>query len=219
MKLLLVDDHPLFREGLAMLLPRLDSNVTTTEASTCAEAVDLVSKHQDYDLILLDLGLPDVSGFEAIELFRSRYPSIPVVVLSSTEDKNTVLQAVDRGAMGFIPKTSTSDVLVGALKLVLSRGIYLPASVFLDNRNRIETRTAAVPAKRKTPADLGLTTRQADVLYLILQGKASKIICRELVLSPSTVKQHTSAVLRALNVSTRTQAIVAAGRLGLHFST
>lgn len=219
MKLLLVDDHPLFREGLAMLLPRLDPNVVTTEASTCAEAVDLVSKNQDYDLILLDLGLPDVSGFEAIDLLRSRYPSIPVVVLSSTEDKNIVLQALDHGAMGFIPKTSTSDVLVGALKLVLSRGIYLPASVFLDNRNRIEARTADVPERRKTPAELGLTTRQADVLYLILQGKASKIICRELDLSASTVKQHTSAVLRALNVSTRTQAIVAAGRLGLYFPT
>src|SRR5215510_10379425 len=108
MKVLLVDDHPLFREGIAILLERLDPSVATVQAGTCEEALKLVEGHPDCELILLDLGLPDRSGFEAIAVIRERYPEKPVVVLSSNEDKEDVLRAIDAGAMGFIPKTSTS---------------------------------------------------------------------------------------------------------------
>jgi DNA-binding NarL/FixJ family response regulator len=134
-----------------------------------------------------------------------------------------VLRALDAGAMGFIPKSSTSSILVGALRLILAGGIYLPPSVFLPGSRGpgidMTTRLAVEPAltRSKQPSDLGLTPRQAEVLHLILQGKPAKLISRELDLSASTVKAHTSAVLRALNVTTRTQAVVVAGQFGLRF--
>jgi DNA-binding NarL/FixJ family response regulator len=139
---------------------------------------------------------------------------VPVVALSSADDKPTVLQALEAGAMGFVPKTSSAGVMLGALQLILARGIYLPPSVFLSAEPTGPVTAAAGP---RQPQQLGLTPRQADVLYLILQGKPAKVISRELGLSPSTVKAHTSAVLRALNVTTRTQAVVAAGRLQMRF--
>jgi len=132
---------------------------------------------------------------------------------------------LDKGAMGFVPKSSSSSILTSALRLILAHGIYLPPSVFLVDRpsssaNPPTTATVNVTQgflQNKTPQDLGLTPRQSDVLLRILQGKPAKVISRELDLSASTVKTHTSAVLRALNVTTRTQAIIAAGRLGLRF--
>lgn len=215
MKVLLVDDHQLFREGLVILLKRLDDQVTAVEASSCAEAFSCLSKHANIELILLDVGLPDMSGLEGISVIRERHPGIPIVVLSSQEDRASVLQALDSGAMGYIPKTSSSDVMISALQLILANGIYLPPVALMGGPI---TPSAAVARSDKRPSDLGLSPRQSEVLFLILQGKPSKMICRELNLSASTVKAHTSAVLRALNVTTRTQAVIAAGKLGLRFS-
>lgn len=222
MKILLVDDHVLFREGLSMLLKSLMESVEIFEAGSCHEALASVASH-GIDLILMDIGLPDMSGLEGIGLMREQYPAIPVVALSSSEDKQTVLSAVDKGAMGFVPKSASSSILTSALRLILAHGIYLPPSVFLGDRSMVVAEraapiAAAVP-KATLPADLGLTPRQAEVLFGILQGKPAKVIARELDLSTSTVKTHTSAVLRALNVTTRTQAIVAAGKLGLRFQS
>jgi DNA-binding NarL/FixJ family response regulator len=133
------------------------------------------------------------------------------------------LDAIDAGAMGFIPKSSSSAVLFAALQLVLSKGIYIPPEAFLRDR-KVGARTVAHTAadgpgasQHATPGDLGLTPRQSEVLFLILQGKSAKAICRDLSLSSSTVKIHTSAALRSLNVTTRTQAVIAAGRIGLRF--
>ena len=215
MKVLLVDDHQLFREGLVILLKRLDDKVEAVEAASCAEAFARLAQESDIELILLDIGLPDMSGLEGIAIIRERHPGIPIVVLSSQEDRASVLQALDSGAMGYIPKTSSSDVMISALKLILANGIYLPPAALMGSA----TASAAGFARGdKRPSDLGLSPRQAEVLFLILQGKPSKMICRELNLSASTVKAHTSAVLRALNVTTRTQAVIAAGKLGLRFS-
>jgi DNA-binding NarL/FixJ family response regulator len=221
MKVLLVDDHALFREGISMILKNLMGAVEVFEAGSCRDGLSLLALQSGLDLVLMDLGLPDMSGIEGIALIREQYPDIPVVALSSSEDKATVLSALDNGAMGFIPKTSSSSILTSALRLILARGIYLPPSVFLGDRHEVAA-SRALPDSTRTmrqtsPADLGLTTRQAEVLHRILQGKPSKVICRELDLSSSTVKTHTSAVLRALNVTTRTQAVVAAGKLGLRF--
>ena len=169
----------------------------------------------------MDLQLPGASGLEAIRLLRDRYPELPVVAVSSSEDKETVLQALDAGAMGFITKSSSSSVLRAALKLVLSKGIYLPPSVFLADAMRVsvvaEDSTEPAQQRAVTPETLGLTSRQSAVLFRILQGKSAKLISRELGLSGSTVKVHTSAVLRALNVTTRTQAVISASKLGLRF--
>jgi len=225
MNVLLVDDHVLFREGLAMVLRSLMSNVVIHEAGSSGEAMTKLASLNEVDLILLDIGLPDVSGIETISVLREKYPAIPVVALSSSDDRPTVLSALDRGAMGFVPKSASSSLLNGAISLILAKGIYLPPSVLSGERYSVasvstpETVGAAErgAARTKTPADLGLTPRQSEVLFRVLQGKSAKLISRELNLSASTVKTHTSAVLRALNVTTRTQAIVAAGKLGLCF--
>ncbi len=215
MKVLLVDDHQLFREGLVILVKRLDGEVETVEAASCAEAFAALQREPDIELILLDVGLPDMSGLDGISVIRERHPGIPIVVLSSQEDRASVMQALDSGAMGYIPKTSSSDIMISALQLILANGIYLPPVVLMGSGPVAPV--AAGPFKSKRPAELGLSPRQAEVLFLILQGKPSKMICRELNLSASTVKAHTSAVLRSLNVTTRTQAVIAAGKLGLRF--
>jgi DNA-binding NarL/FixJ family response regulator len=224
MKILLVDDHVLFREGLSLLLRTLLNEIQIYEAGTVQAALSQIAQERGMDLILLDLGLPDMVGTEAIGYVREQHPDIPVVALSSSEDRATVLSALDRGAMGFVPKSASSSILTGALQLILAQGIYLPPSAFLGDRNAVTDSIAERPAKqvppgpgRRTALDLGLTGRQADVLFRILQGKPAKLISRELNLSPSTVKTHTSAVLRALHVTTRTQAVIAAGKLGLQF--
>ena len=223
MKLLLVDDHTLFREGVALLLGSFAPDVEILEAGSCEAALELLRQRGLVDIVLMDLQLPGASGLEAIRTLRASYPELPVVAVSSSEDKRTVLETLDAGAMGFVPKSSTSAVLKAALKLIMSKGIYLPPSVFLaDAGGRWDgteyTRVVSQPRLRAvTPETLGLTPRQADVLFRILQGKSAKLIGRELGLSSSTVKVHTTAVLRALNVTTRTQAVVAAGKIGLHF--
>ncbi|CAN5907808.1 response regulator transcription factor [soil metagenome] len=223
MNVLLIDDHALFREGVALLLRPLVADLSPWEAGSCEEGLALLELQGAADLVLIDLGLPGMSGLQGILALRERYPDTPVVALSSSDDKDTVLQALDAGAMGFIPKSSTSSVFVGALKLIMAKGIYLPPSVFLPTQRlfaehvALQSVGATDSMSVRRPEDLGLTPRQTEVLYLILQGKAAKLISRELDLSVSTVKAHTSAVLRALNVTTRTQAVVAAGRLGLRF--
>lgn len=238
MRVLLVDDHTLFREGIALLLRPLIEPLETWEAGSCEEAISVIEARGAADLVLIDLGLPGASGLEGVRRLRESHPEMPVVVMSSADDKDTVLAALDAGAMGFIPKSSTSAVMIGALKLILAKGIYLPPSVFLAARSPTPASapvvapagaaaggpSAAPPAGDPSgagaavrAADLGLTQRQVEVLHLLLQGKPAKLIGRELDLSLSTVKAHTSAVLRALNVTTRTQAVVAAGRLGLRF--
>jgi DNA-binding NarL/FixJ family response regulator len=199
----------------------------TWEAGSCEEAFELLAQRGSADLVLIDLNLPGLSGLQGLQRLRQDHPDVPVVVMSSADDKDTVLAALDAGAMGFIPKSSTSQVMLGALRLILAKGIYLPPSVFLGARaapavSPLPARSSApvageAPAAGRRPAELGLTPRQADVLHLLLQGKPAKLIGRQLNLSLSTVKAHTSAVLRALNVTTRTQAVLAASRLGLRF--
>jgi len=175
MKLLLVDDHALFREGVALLLRSLESEVEALEAGSCEEALDLIACTGGIDIVLMDLQLPGASGLEAIRIMRERFPEIPVVAVSSSEDKSTVLEALDAGAMGFVPKSSTSSVLKAALKLIMAKGIYLPPSVFLGEGARAPQAgpPAAMLSRRGgaiTPESLGLTPRQSDVLLRILQG-------------------------------------------------
>lgn len=226
MKVLIVDDHPLFREGVGLLLRRLADDLEILEASHCDEALALCESGASIDLLLLDLNLGGRSGMDGLAELRARFPEIPVVVLSTSDDQPTVRRAIDLGAMGFIPKTSSSEIMIGALRLVLAKGVYLPRNILAEQPLHLPL--AARPAAQGdrpagagalTARDLGLTHRQADVLHLVLQGKPIKLIARDLGLAEGTVKSHVSAVLRALNVTTRTQAIVAAGRLGLMFDS
>ena len=218
MKILLIDDHTLFREGMRLVLSQLEPGCDIVEASTCRAAIEEANTHDDFDVVLLDLNLPDMGGLEALSILREEHPHMPVVVLSASDDRATVLEALDRGAMGFIPKSSSSQVMMGALRLVLAKGVYLPLAVLNSTAPMTATAGTTPAAKPVKATDLGLTERQIDVLGLMVQGKPNKLICRELGLAEGTVKTHVTAVLRTLNVSNRTQAVLEVGRLGLTFA-
>ena len=218
MKILLIDDHTLFREGMRLVLSQLEPGCDIVEASTCRAAIEEANTHDDFDVVLLDLNLPDMGGLEALSILREEHPHMPVVVLSASDDRATVLEALDRGAMGFIPKSSSSQVMMGALRLVLAKGVYLPLAVLNSTAPAPSPAQSSPPARPLQAADLGLTERQMDVLGLIVQGKPNKLICRDLGLAEGTVKTHVTAVLRALGVTNRTQAVLAVSRLGLTFA-
>ncbi len=211
MKILVVDAHPLIQEALRHVLTALDPAVELIQAREASEAHAALSREPDTDLILLDLALPGCDGFALLAAVRREWPGMPVLVISATHDRETVEQALDLGAMGFIPKTANTRVLLGALQLMLAGGIYVP------------TETAPGPgglrprATVTRPEQLGLTLRQADVLKLLVQGKPNKLICRDLKLSEGTVKVHVSAILRALNVRNRTQVVIELARRGVRF--
>ncbi len=218
MKILVVDDHPLILEALHQVLKQLDPNVDVRGAQTAEQAMALARAHPDADLLLLDIGLPGVDGLDLLASVRAAHPALPAVVLSASDGRENVMRAIDLGAMGFIPKSSSNQVMLGALRLVLSGGVYLPPAALMHTDERPGPPPASVHTARDggmTARDLGLTERQSQVLGLILQGKPNKLICRELELAEGTVKIHVAAILRALNVSTRTQAVIEASRLGL----
>jgi DNA-binding NarL/FixJ family response regulator len=216
-KILVVDDHPLILEALHHVLRALDGEATVHDARTAEDGKRLAAEHPDARLLILDLSLPGADGFGLLQELRAAYPSLPVVVLSASDQREDILRAIDLGAMGYIPKSSSNQVMLQALRLVLSGGVYLPsiALAMRDAPAGEPSRLAEGTAARTTPRELGLTARQAQVLALILQGKPNKVICRELGLAEGTVKIHVAAILRALNVSTRTQAVIEASRLGL----
>ena len=216
MKILVVDDHHLIREGLRPLLDELQAGepVQVFEAATLAAALEVAEREPDLDVALVDLGLPDARGFESISALRARHPGIPVVVMSGEDEPRTVRDALNHGAIGFIPKSSGPRVILGALRLVLAGGTYIPREA-IDAAAGPAGEAAPPPGKGERARQLGLTGRQAQVLSLILAGKSNKAIGRELDLAEGTVKNHVAAVLRALEVTTRTQAVIAAAKLGI----
>jgi DNA-binding NarL/FixJ family response regulator len=216
-KILVVDDHPLILEALHHVLRQLDGEVEVYDARTAEDGRHLVADHPDAGLLLLDLTLPGADGFSLLEELRAEHPAMPVVVISASDRREDILRAIDLGAMGYIPKSSSNQVTLQALRLVLSGGVYLPpiALSARDDPADAPPPAAEDAAAHTTARELGLTARQAQVLALILQGKPNKVICRELGLAEGTVKIHVAAILRALNVSTRTQAVIEASRLGL----
>jgi DNA-binding NarL/FixJ family response regulator len=214
LKILIVDDHELIREAMRQVLKQLDANIEVVEAVNCADALTLADQHPDLDLILLDIHLPGTSGLDALGKFREQHPAIPVVVLSGSESRDDVMRAIDGGAMGFIPKSQPSRVMINALRLVLAGGVYLPVE-FLGLPAAAPAAPLPNAATVRTPADLGMTGRQSEVLALLIQGKPNKLICRDLGLAEGTVKIHVTAILRALGVANRTQAVIAVSRLGL----
>lgn len=216
MKILVADDHPLLREALSQVLQELDSEVTVLEAVNGEAVRRLAAEHPDLDLVLLDICLPDVSGLDLFDELRRDYPALPLVALSALDDPRTVKAVLASGAMGFIPKSSSHPVMVNALRLVLSGGRYLPPELIADEWGTVAGRGTSLGARSAVSVeDLGLTERQRQVLALMAQGKSNKLIGRELGLAEATVKIHVTAVLRALKVTSRTQAVVMINRLGL----
>ena len=217
MKILVVDDHPLVRDAMLHVLAPLGASIELLEASDCASALALACAQKDIALVLLDLNLPGARGFDALDAFRREQPALPLVILSMHRDRETVLESIRRGAMGFIPKASAKEVIVSAVRLVLSGGIYLPPEAVIDaaasDRSAIDIAPTSQPSR--SLSQLGLTPRQGQVLALVMTGKSNKEICRTLGIAERTVKVHLTAVLNALKVTSRTQAVIAANGLGL----
>lgn len=212
MKYLVVDDHSLIRDAMQTLLASIDSQAQVLVAASAAQARSLLASEAEVDLALLDLNLPDANGLSLLAEFRAARPALAVVLLSGERDAATVRRALDAGAAGFIPKTEPREVLASALSLVMAGGVYVP-------REALGTSSAPAPAETGragglTPASLGLTERQVEVLALIMKGRTNKHICRQLNLAEPTVKNHVTAILRALKVSSRTEAVLAVTERG-----
>jgi DNA-binding NarL/FixJ family response regulator len=238
MKVLLVDDHPLILAALQSVIQGLGDDVTVVGVDNAAAARVALQTDADFDLVLLDLALGDVDGFEVLSEFRSTYPALPVVVVSASDRASDVIRAIDLGAMGFVPKRSSNSSLFEALRMVMSGGLYVPPNMlgldFHPGSSSSSHSADTVPSvMRQAGADaplgeramaephqqaaslakVGLTPRQSEVLALLLQGLPNKLIARELNLSVETVKDHVAAVLRALGVSSRTQAVLAVSQM------
>lgn len=218
MKALVVDDHVLIREAVRGVLIELMADAAIIDASNSQQAMRRIEENPDLELILLDLKLPDGSGFEVLSSLRARYPAISVVILSASSDRDDIARALELGAVGFIPKSAQREVMLSALKLILSGGVYVPPEILHSQQAPYEpSQTAASERSSRPPSatEIGLTSRQMEVLALMMQGKSNKAICRVLDLAEPTVKNHVTAVLKALKVSNRTEAVIAAGTLGL----
>jgi DNA-binding NarL/FixJ family response regulator len=211
MKILAIDDHVLIREALRGVIKELDDDALILEASNCCQSMQLIEQHPDLDLVLLDLNLPDRDGFSMLAEVRERYPAIAVVVLSASNGHRDVTRALALGALGYIPKTTEREVLLSALRLVFSGGIFIPTEILHRNEPSPQypvLRSSAAESARVSAADLGLTERQIDVLTILMQGKSNKSIGRILNLAEPTVKNHVTAILKVLKVSSRTEAVI-----------
>jgi DNA-binding NarL/FixJ family response regulator len=205
-RLLIADDHPLFRGALREAVTGLFREVDIAEAGTFEEVTDLAERGGDVDLILLDLSMPGVRGFSGLMYLRAQYPSLPVVVVSANDDPAVIRRCMEFGASGFIPKTLGIDALRQAVTRVLQGEVWTPPDVDLARQSDAET--AAMIARLAT-----LTPQQVRVLMMLSGGLLNKQIAYELGVSEATVKAHVSAILQKLGVESRTQAVIAAGKI------
>ncbi|MDP3654653.1 MAG: response regulator transcription factor [Rhodoferax sp.] len=210
MKILVIDDHALVREGLRQVLKGLDENVEVLQAGTCTQGFVLTESHHDLDLVLLDYHLPDMTGLAALSVFGRKHPELPILMLSGSANLQIMHQVLSAGAAGFVTKSGVSDELLNAVRQVLNGDVYLPkdpeggfGEEFYD------------AAANKPP----LTQRQELVLRELLDGRSNREISQSLGISDETVKTHVAAILRQFEVQNRTQAVVAAARCGYRPST
>ncbi len=194
MKILIADDHALFREGVIHILQGLDKNVISIESSNVEQTLNTVSENDDLDLLLIDLYMPGQNGFDALEILTKSHPALPIVVLSASNNPQDMRKSIEMGAMGFIRKDSTGSVMLNALQLVLAGEIYTPSQMMNTGNEQVHH----------------LTQRQLEVLQFMEQGCPNKIIASELSISEATVKMHIGAIFRELKVSNRTQAVLLA---------
>ena len=207
MKLILADDHTLFRNGLALLLKAHCPDCEVWEGDSLDAALAEAEAHPDADAALLDLNMPGMDGVQGIRRFAELRPSLPLVVLSGADSQREIQDVLAAGACGFIPKSSTAAVMVSAIRLVLSGGTYVPPQAL----STLSTASAGPHARDHTQ----LTERQMQVLRLLAAGKPNKAICRELDIEEGTVKAHLASIFRVLDVRNRTEAASVARKRGL----
>ncbi len=210
MKILLADDHTLFREAMLHPLGQLDADAEIFQAGTATQALAIAEEKSDLDLVLLDLNMPGMDGLTAVMTFRDRFPELPLVVLSASEEHHDIQAVLDAGAMGFIPKSSSTQVMLGALRLVLSGGPYIPPLLLQRAQYAIDPPSPATRHVATVGGAEDLTPRQFEVLEALAEGLSNKLIGRKLNLSEGTVKVHLAAIFRALDAKNRTDAVIRA---------
>ena len=203
LKILLADDHDLIRQGIKLVLNNYSHDLEIIECNNFSDALNVVNQNLDLDLIILDLFMPDISGTHSIKLIRNNAPCIPIVVLSSSEEVSHIKSALELGANGYVPKSSSNDILFSAINLVMSGGIYIPQQILNEEQH-------TAPSSEKS-----FTTRQIETLHLMAEGKSNKEIARLMQITEHTVKSHVSMVFEHLNANNRTQAVLNAQQTGL----
>lgn len=220
-KLLVIEDHALVREGLVSLLAQVEDGVVVADRPDFESALALLDDEDEVDLILLDLALPGIDGFAGLDILRRRYPAIPVTVVSAFDDLPTITRVMNLGASGFIPKSFSGVQLLAAVRQVLAGELFRPQSA--GKGGHLDGAVALPPAGSGGsgigPAQFGLTERQAQVLALLTRGLSNREIAAQLDLAEGTVKIHVTAILKALGVASRTQALVAVTRYGIDLGT
>ena len=206
MKVLIADDHPLVRDALKRTLLLVEPGAQVLEAADYAGALQLMQT-ESLQLALLDLHMPGMDRVDGLRRLRLLFPQLPMAVASGEDDPVVIRATLSAGAVGFLPKSESPELLQQALRLVLGGGTYLPAQALADLRH-------GAPPPR--PDASGLTPRQLDVLRCLMRGQPNKLIARELGLTEGTVKIHIAAILRVLQARNRTEAVVVARDLGLH---
>jgi DNA-binding NarL/FixJ family response regulator len=208
MTIVIVDDHPLFRGALRQAIGSLMPRSRVVEANGLDELSATLNAEKDVDLILLDLTMPGVQGFSGLISLRAQHPGVPVMIVSATEEPTVIRRAIEFGASGFIPKSMNVDAIGSAIQAVLAGDAWTPPDIDLS------------AAEDKETADLvrrlgTLTPQQVRVLMMLSEGLLNKQIAYELGVSEATVKAHVSAILDKLGVDSRTQAVIAASRIGV----
>ena len=212
-KILIADDHPLFREAIINVIENSFPGCTTLETEDLESALDIAQNEDDLDLILLDLNMPGMNGLNGLITLRNDLPTVPVVIVSAEEDKQIVLQAITYGAVGFITKSSPRDQMSNALQQILAGNVYLPSDIIRastpDNRRTQRKDENQIPPELLS----SLTRRQLLVLERMSKGESNKQIAYNLNIAETTVKAHVSAILRKLGVHNRIQAVLSAGNI------
>ena len=208
MKVLITDEQSLFRDGLSLRLKQINSDIEIIQSSNLAEMQKILAKEKDIDILILDIDMAELNAAEIISKIKTLSPNIKIITISSSEDIRNIKKILSFGVKGYIPKKLDSNILSGALKLILDGGTYIPQAL-LDNQTNSESITATNILKKN------LTNRQSQVLDLIAQGKSNKQIAYDMGVSEATVKLHINALLRSLKVNNRTQAVITAQKMGL----
>jgi|TARA_A100001391_G_scaffold103323_1_gene68832 DNA-binding NarL/FixJ family response regulator len=203
-RIIIVDDHPLFRAALRQTLEGGDSGMAFEEAGDIEGLSAALEANRDCDLVLLDLNMPGVRGFSGLLLLRAQFPEIPVMIVSAVEDTAVIRRCFDLGASGFLSKSETAARIRESIDTILAGGLWVPEGVSLDGQDE----QTEVLARLAT-----LTPQQIRVLMMLSDGLMNKQIAYELSISEATVKAHVSAILQKLNVDSRTQAVIAAAKI------
>ncbi|MES3677617.1 response regulator transcription factor [Halomonas elongata] len=215
--LLVADDHPMFRDAMVGAIASALPGSRVLEADSLAAAVRQAESHDELDLLLLDLGLPDAQELAGLQQLREALPGLPVAIISAEQGRETVLEAIRLGAVGYIPKSTPRDDLIAALQQVLEGQMYLPADILRRPPTPVASSRCEPAADLESSALAQLTAKQLQVLERMTCGDSNKQIARELNIAETTVKTHVSAILNKLGVNSRIQAILAAREHDLAF--